>query len=122
MIPNKPQAIQLFWEQFGVAAYDENTVPENATFPRITYTYAEDDFERPVALSASVWDRSYSWKRVQSLTETIRNEIGYGGILIPCEDGQIWLKTGAPFAQRMGDEDDAIRRIYINIEAEFLSA
>ena len=122
MILNKAQALQAFWERFGVAAYDENTVPENATFPRITWTYAEDDFERPVALSASVWDRSYSWARVQSLAETIRLEIGYGGILIPCEGGQIWLKTGAPFAQRMGDDDDAIRRIYINIEAEFLTA
>ena len=122
MILNKPQALQAFWERFGVAAYDENTVPENAAFPRITWTYAEDDFERPVALSASVWDRSYSWARVQTLAETIRLEIGYGGILIPCEGGQIWLKTGAPFAQRMGDDDDAIRRIYINIEAEFLTA
>ena len=122
MILNKSQALQAFWEGFNVPAYDENTVPENATYPRITYTYAEDDFERPVALSASLWDRSYSWARVDTLKNAIRTAIGYGGTLIECEGGKIWLKTGAPFAQRMGDEDDAIRRIYINIEAEFLAS
>ena len=122
MVPSKPQALQTFYDGFGVGAYDENTVPSDAAFPRLTYTYAEDDFERPVALSISLWDRSYSWARLHTLAETIRTAIGYGGTLIACEGGHIWLKQGAPFAQRMGDEDDAIRRIYINIEAEFLSA
>ena len=121
MIPSKGQALQSFWERFGVSVYDENTVPEDATYPRLTYTYAEDDFERPVALSASLWDKSFSWVRLTNLAEAIRTEIGYGGVLLTCENGHIWLKRGAPFAQRMSDEDDAIRRIYINIEAEFLT-
>lgn len=36
---------------------------------------------------------------------------------------QARLKRGSPFAQRMSDpNDDMIRRIYINITAEFLTA
>ena len=119
---NKAQALQSFWSQFNADAYDENTVPENAPFPRITWNYSQDEWDRPVAMSASIWDRSYSWVTIQGIADSIFEEIGFGGTLVACDGGNIWIKRGAPFCQRMGDEDDAIRRIYINIEAEFLSA
>lgn len=122
MLLNAPQTIQSFFEGFHVDAYDENVVPENAVFPRITYAYAEGDLDGPVSMPVSLWDRSYTWTRVSSLLGSVRNAIPQGGILLTYDGGKIWLKRGTPFAQRMSDEDDAIRRIYINIEAEFLTA
>ena len=122
MLLDGPQTIQAFFEGFIVPAYDENIVPEDASFPRITYAYAEGDFENPVAMAVSLWDRSYAWTRISALLGSVRNAIPQGGILLDYDGGKIWLKRGTPFAQRMSDEDDAIRRIYINLEAEFLTA
>lgn len=122
MLLNAPQTIQAFLEGFIVPVYDENVVPEDATFPRITYAYSEGEFEQPVSLPISLWDRSYSWVRITALAGSIRNTVPDGGLLIPYDGGKIWLKRGTPFEQRMSDPDDAIRRIYINLEAEFLTA
>ena len=42
---------------------------------------------------------------------------------MPVDGGVLWLKRGTPFAQSMGDEtDDLIKRKYLNITAEFLTA
>ena len=39
------QAYRAFWASFGLNAYDENTVPEDAELPYITYEYAENGFD-----------------------------------------------------------------------------
>ena len=122
MLLDAPQTIQAFLEGFNVPVYDENTVDKDASLPRLTYAYAEGDFENPVSIAVSVWDRSYMWTRVTALQRAIANAIPQGGVLLDYDGGKIWLKRGTPFAQRMSDENDAIRRIYINLEAEFLTA
>lgn len=122
MLLNAPQTIQTFFEGFNVPVYDENTVDKDASLPRLTYAYAEGDFENPVSIAVSVWDRSYMWTRVTAMKDAIANAIPQGGVLLDYDGGKIWLKRGTPFAQRMSDENDAIRRIYINLEAEFLTA
>lgn len=116
-----PEAIQQFWEQF-LRAYDENTVPDGAVLPRITYSYSRAEFGPVVPLSASIWDRSYRWEGVETVAEEIYETLGLGGIILEYDDGKLWLRRGTPFSQRMAEADDAIRRIYINIEAEFLTA
>lgn len=116
---DKTQALHSFWAGFG-NAYDQNTVPEDAPFPRITYEVATDSFGRDLMLSASIWDRNTSWSTVEALKEAISNEIGHGGVNIPYDDGMIWIRRGSPFAQRMGDTDDSIRRIVLNIEVEYI--
>lgn len=122
----KEQALHRFWSSFDLTAYDESTVPTGANapaFPYITYNVATDSIGDPVALTASVWYRSSSWADVTEKTEDIGKEIGLGGKLIPYDNGALWIKRGTPFAQRMADEtDDMVRRIYLNIEAEFISA
>lgn len=122
----KEQALQSFWSSFGLKSYDESTVPtgENAPqFPYLTYNVVVDSIGNPVALTASLWYRSSSWKDVTEKSEEIAQNIGYGGKLVHFDGGAIWIKRGSPFAQRMADDsDDVIRRIYMNIEAEFLTA
>jgi hypothetical protein len=42
---------------------------------------------------------------------------------IKFDGGRLYIAKGNPFAQRMADpNDDMIRRMYLNIQAEFLSA
>lgn len=123
---DKEQALQAFWSRFGWTAWDENTVPDDAMEQTgghyITYTVAVGEFETANALSASLWMRSRSWAEITAKSEEIYDRIGYGGRMMPYDGGRIWIRRGTPFAQRMGDTDDSIRRIYINIEAEYLSA
>ena len=119
----KAAAIYQFWNSFGLTAYDENTVPTDADFPFITYQFVTDSFDRGIPLSASLWYRSESWTEINAKTEEISQKISRGGKIISCDGGAIWLKRGQPFAQNMGDEsDDLIKRKYINITAEFMTA
>ena len=119
----KSAAIYQFWNSFGLTAYEENTVPTDATFPYITYQLVTDSFDREIQLSASIWYRSESWTAINTKTEEISKKISRGGKIISCDDGVIWLKRGQPFAQSMGDEsDDLIKRKYLNITAEFMTA
>lgn len=118
----KEQAYHAFLASFGWATYDENTVPDDAVMPRITYNLADAEFGFPVALSISLWDRSTSWTTITNKDHDIYTAIGRGGTIIKFDDGYIWIKRGQPFSQRMSDEDDSIRRIYIVLEVEFLTA
>ena len=119
----KAAAIYKFWNSFGLKAYEENSVPDEAAFPYITYQLVTDSFKREIPLAASIWYRSESWTAINAKAEEISNTISRGGKIIPCDDGAIWLKRGQPFAQSMVDEsDDLIKRKYLNITAEFMTA
>ena len=119
----KAAAIYQFWNSFGLTAYEENTVPDDSTFPYITYQLVTDSFDREIPLTASLWYRSESWTGINAKTEEISQKISRGGKIISCDGGAIWLKRGQPFAQNMGDEsDNLIKRKYLNITAEFMTA
>lgn len=122
---DKFQALQSFWSSYGVPAYDENTVPDaddKPVFPYITYDAVVSNLGTQVAMSGSLWDYGTSWARITTKMADIQSDLGRGGRIIPCDGGAIWIKQGSPFAQRMSDDNDMIRRILINIEAEYLTA
>ena len=119
----KAAAIYQFWNSFGLKAYEENTVPDDADFPYITYQLVTDSFDYEIPLTASIWYRSESWTDINAKTEEVSQKISRGGKIIPCDGGAIWLKRGQPFAQSMGDEsDNLIKRKYLNITAEYMTA
>ena len=120
---NKAAAIHQFWSGFGLTAYEENTVPSDAVFPYITYQLVTDAFDTDVAMTASLWYRGESWREINEKEREISAYIGIGGVIVKRADGRIWLKKGTPFAQNMGDEsDNLIKRKYLNVTAEFLTA
>lgn len=129
---NSQQALDSFWKRFTWNAWEENTVPDDALKDYghyITYTASWSEFNRPVMMSASLWERSTSWQNVVEKAEEIAAAIGLGGTVIPFTDvlfgrsipGKLWIKRGSPFYQRMPDEDDTVRRIYINVEVEYFT-
>ena len=119
----KAAAIYQFWSSFDITAYEENTVPEDAVFPYVTYQLVTDSFDREVAATASLWYRGESWTAINAKTEEISAHIGLGGKIIKCDGGRIWIKRGQPFAQNMGDEsDDLIKRKYLNVTIEYFTA
>lgn len=127
----KAGAIHQFWNSFGLNAYEENWVydigedgkPVKPNYPYITYQLVTDSFNNDVQLTASVWYRDESWVQANAKTEEISKAVGRGGVFLDCDGGKIWLKRGTPFAQNMGDDtDNLIKRKYLNITAEFLTA
>ena len=110
---DKAQALHAFWSGFGLPAIDEQSAYDTAvmeqlgiSFPYISYEAAVGDFDEPVALSADL---------AQALKD--------GGTLARYDGGAIWITRGNPITQRMSAENPFdIRRIHININAEFLSA
>ena len=119
---DKSQAINNFWNSFGVPAYDENSVPQDATYPRITYNVATGSLEDIINMTASLWYRSSSWKDIALKSTEIEYTLGiHGGVVLPLDEGKLWIAKGVPFSQRMSDPDDSIRRIVLNVQAEYLT-
>lgn len=115
-------AFNQFWNKY-LTAYEENSVPEDATFPYLTYQIVIGNFGENTPLSVSLWYRGSSWLDINAKSREIKKGIGNGGIFLKCDDGSIWLKRGTPFAQNMGDEsDNLVKRKYLNVTAEFLTA
>ena len=119
---NSSQALNAFWNGFGLKFYDENTVPEGASLPYGTYNEAISYFDEPVMMSASLWYKGQSWVEITQKAMEIGAAIGLSGKIIPFDGGKLWIKRGRPFAQRMSDENEQIRRMYLNIEVEYFTS
>lgn len=121
---DKEQAIQAFWESFGLPAYDEYAVPDDAKMPYITYTSMTGAVGEPLAISGSIWYYSPSWKEISKKRDEIAKAVGEHGYHIQKIDGgYLVISQGRPFSQRMDEPgSDMTRRMYINLLAEFLTA
>jgi len=117
---DREQALNDFWNSFGVKAYDVNTVPDNAPDKKIAYEVVINDFGNPTASVAYVYDRSTSWKSVTDILHLIDERLKYGGVIVPFDNGTIWIQKASPFAQRLDGENDMIRKIVINVQVEYL--
>lgn len=121
----KEQALHSFWSSFGLTAYDENTVPDDATLPYVTYSVSVGDYGSSIMMPASLWYRSQSWKAITEKANEIEKYIGLGGKIVKYDDGALWIKRASTFAQRMRsgelneEKDDTIRRILLNIVVDF---
>lgn len=122
----KEQALHQFWSGFGLKAYDEMTVPtgdDAPALPYITYEVIVDNIGHPVTCTASIWYRSSTWTEITQIKDQIAETIGYGHKMIKIDGGYMYLTRGTPFAQRMADDsDDMIRRIYVQLDCEYLTA
>ena len=113
------QAIHSFWSSFGLTAYDENSVPDTAELPYITYSLSYDTFDHQVSMVANLWYQSTSWKAKTNKMQEISEGITQSGKVIIIDNGYLWIKRGSPFGQRMGDVENNLKRMLINVSAEY---
>ena len=119
----KYQALQHFWSSFGIPAYESSTVPDTESRGDfyITYEAVTDSLNNAVPMSASIWKlNATSWSAVSEVAERISDAL-IQVKTIPLDVGYLYITRGRPFAQKMSDEDETVRRIYINIMAEYLA-
>jgi hypothetical protein len=112
-----------FWLKFiivGIAVC--GAIVYAAALPYLTYNVSMAYFDEPVMMSASLWYRGLSWVDITQKAMEIAAYIGLGGRIIPFDGGKLWIKRGTPFAQRMSDENEQIRRIYLNVEVEYFTS
>lgn len=118
---DKQQTLNKFWSSFGIPAYDELTVPDDAVLPYITYETTTDDFGNMLSLSASVWYRSTSWADITHKADEIGSRLGRGGKMLDFDGGAVWISKGTPWQRRMADpDDDTVRRIVLNLNVEYM--
>lgn len=119
----KTAMLYKFVSSFGLEAYQEHSVPDEAIFPYLTYSVSTDSFSgNEVPITISLWYRTTSWLAINAKAEEISTAIGYGGAIVSCDGGKMWIKRGQPFAISMGDNtDDLIKRKLINVSVDYLT-
>jgi len=121
---NKQAALNKFWSSFGLVAYEQNNVPFDVIMPYITYSESIGSIGDNPTLTASLWYfiEDESRNDITDKTNEIADYIGLGGATVHYDDGLLWIKKGTPFAQAMDDpEDKRIKRMVLNVSAEYLS-
>lgn len=114
----KNKAIFTWFNQF-MTFYRDTAVPADAEYPYGTYSYTDDSFTGDsggqAAITVNLWFRTGSEATPDGMAQTIAQTIGYGGTVIACDEGYIWIKKGSPWCQSLTDSTDpAVKRRYIN--------
>lgn len=114
------QVIHNFWSSFGIPAYDDNSVPQDAVLPYITYDISYDSFDNDVVMNASIWDRTTSWDELSRTAKEITDNYRNNGVKLRTDRGIVWIKPGNPLYRRMGNDDQNIKRMILNIICEYI--
>lgn len=119
----KEHAIHQFWSGFGLPAYDATTVDDDAEMPYITYDVSTGSIEDFILLTGSIWYRSISWTTVTQKAHEIEEYLTMmSPPAIKIDGGRAYFTKGTPFSQRIAEpNDDTVRRIFLQVNAEFLT-
>lgn len=117
---NEWTALNSFWNSFDMPAYDENTVPDDASTPYITYEASTGGMGDVLSLTGNLWyPNTTSWAGISNKATEIGRMIG-GGSSVLFDNGRLWVTKRMPFAIRMDEPNDPnMRRIVLQINAEF---
>ena len=108
------QALYGFFSGFGIPAYAENTIPENAVLPYITYPQKEPQWNKQTSFYVNVYYRhKTSNYDCLAKADEIVEAIGEG-VRLPFDDGLVVLWPDTPLIQAMEPNKD-VRRAYINL-------
>ena len=118
----KDKALHAWFSQF-LPSYPTSNVPEDATFPWLTYELITGSWESgEIALTVNLWYYTESEATPNAKAQEIADAIGMGGVFVSCDEGAIWLKRGNPWCQAIKDDSEPnVKRRYLNITAEFIT-
>lgn len=111
------KALLQFWNSFGLPAYPERTVPDDAQLPYITYELKRPSWRGQVPYTAQVWFRDTSLVGITAKVDAISQAIGEG-IRLPLDGGGcVYIFKEDSFVQmRPGSEEQGS-----DIKAAYLS-
>ena len=118
---DKWSAQKVYWSSFGLPAYQEDTVPDDAKMPYLTYQPVNGQLGGTLNASAHLYYRGTSWTAIMQEVTQMEKAIDRQMFI----DGGI-MKIRKPlsnFAQPMPESaDKKVRRMMLTVEIEFLSA
>ena len=104
--------LKAFFSGFGLPAYAENSVPETAKLPYITYSISDPEWNQKATMYAQIWDRTKSNDGIIKKADQIAAAIGEEKRL-PFEGGYLVIWPENPLTQILVDGD--VRRAYMNL-------
>ena len=104
-------ALNQFFSSFGLPAYSEDTVPDDAVLPYITYRLVEPEWSQKATMYAQVWYRTYSNAIVNAKADEILRAVSTG-VILQCIGGYLVIWPDSPACQIIVDGD--VRRAYLN--------
>lgn len=108
-------ALYSFYSGFGIDAYPESNVPENAKLPYITYTVIEPDWRNAASHQARVWYRSESYKGINAKVDEITRAVGEL-VMLPTANGYVAIRPADPLVQYQPIANPEIKVAYLNFQ------
>lgn len=109
------KALYNLWSSFGLPAYVEYHIPDDAEMPYITYELSEPEWKGQAAIKARVWYRDTSYNDINEKCGEISEYIG-DGITIPTSDGMIAVFKDTAFIQFQPYEDETgVKLAYLSL-------
>ena len=110
-------ALYAFYSNFGLPAYEVNTVPDDVTLPYITYLYNEPQYQYNATHYAQIFMRTNSNTALLEKAGDIVSAIGEGVVL----DSGVVIRPSTPLVQIMHDASNPdIRIAYISLQLNAL--
>jgi hypothetical protein len=111
-------ALYSFWSSFGIPAYVEGYVPDDAVEPYITYELKKPNWTSLTVTTTRVWYRDTSYIGITGKVDEIGERIGEG-VLISCGEGFLQLFKDDEFVQFQPYEaDDSVKVAYLSMTME----
>lgn len=97
-------------------SYLQNTVPDSATLPYLTYTLDNVDWQDSNLIQVKIYNKEQGVKNTLTLAQKLSDKIGEG-ITINKNGTYIYMRKGSPFLQFMvEDEEKFVKSVYSVIE------
>lgn len=114
---NTARALYAFFGGFGLPAYVENTVPDEAALPYITYELLRPDRLSQASFRARIWYRDTSFAAITAKADEIRRVIE-GGHSIPTADGALRIWPDTTFLQFQPPDEPELKIAYLSMILE----
>ena len=115
MISNVAKMLNTFWNSFGIPAYVEEHIPDEADVPYITYTQSIPDWNATSSMQARVWYKGNSFTALNAKVEEISNAIGHGYSMHDDRNLVVIHKDDNFYNIQPFPEDSKIRVAYLNM-------
>lgn len=109
------QCLYTFFNSFGIPGYEENSIPDDAALPYITYTLIAPDWTDTASISASIWYGGSSVAVVSKKADEIGKRIEEEPRIPASNGGCVYLYKGNPFAQTVPVDNGNVKVITLNI-------
>lgn len=118
----KDKALHAFFSSFGLPAYPVNNVPDDLTFPWLTYELSVGGFGYSVAITVHLYHHSTSEAIPNQKAEAICDSLRNGGRIVQYDGGAVWITLGTPEWFAQPDQGDRmLKHRIINMTLQYLS-